>query len=47
VTPGVVRAFVDGLDQFAAPLAAVAGRMDGTDDVLRVIRHRLEKISPA
>ena len=47
VTPGVVRAFVDGLDRFAAPLAAVAGRMDGTDDVLRVIRHRLENPRPA
>jgi hypothetical protein len=29
------------LDGLAPALAAVRGRMDGTDDVLRVIEHRL------
>lgn len=36
-----VRGFLAGLDRFAGPLAAVAGRMDGTPDVLRVVEHRL------
>ena len=36
-----VRGFLAGLDRFAGPLAAVAGRMDGTSDVLRVVEHRL------
>lgn len=36
-----VRSFLAGLDRFAPALAAVRGRMDGTDDVLRVIEHRL------
>jgi uncharacterized protein (TIGR00661 family) len=36
-----VRAFVDGLDRFGPALARVAGRMDGTADVLSVIRRRL------
>lgn len=43
VTPNHVRTFVEGIGRFAAPLAAVAGRMDGTDDVLRVIDHRLQQ----
>lgn len=47
VTVDGVRSFVEGLERFAAPLAAVAGRMDGTADVLRVIRHRLEQPLPA
>jgi uncharacterized protein (TIGR00661 family) len=38
-----VRDFVDGLDRFASPLHATAGRMDGTPEVLRVIEHRLEQ----
>jgi len=46
-TPERIRAFVEGLAEFAAPLAAVCGRMDGTDDVLRVIRHRLAALHPA
>jgi hypothetical protein len=32
---------VDEASRFAPALAAVAGRMDGTPDVLRVITHRL------
>jgi uncharacterized protein (TIGR00661 family) len=36
-----VRSFVDEAGRYAPALAAVAGRMDGTPDVLRVIRHRL------
>ena len=36
-----VLSFLAGLDRFAPALAAVRGRMDGTDDVLRVIEHRL------
>jgi hypothetical protein len=47
VTPSHVRSFVEGLGRFVAPLAAVAGRMDGTADVLRVIRHRLDQPRPA
>ncbi|MEY3206403.1 MAG: hypothetical protein RLZZ21_2734 [Planctomycetota bacterium] len=42
VDRGRVREFVDGLGRFASALAAVAGRMDGTPDVLRVIERRLE-----
>jgi uncharacterized protein (TIGR00661 family) len=41
VTRGDVNEFIAGLDRLRPALAAVAGRMDGTDDVLRVIRHRL------
>ena len=41
VTRGDVSEFIAGLDRLRPALAAVAGRMDGTDDVLRVIRHRL------
>jgi uncharacterized protein (TIGR00661 family) len=36
-----VRSFVAGLEDHRSALAAVAGRMDGTDEVLRVIDHRL------
>lgn len=36
-----VQAFIRDLDRFAAPLAEVAGLMDGTPQVLRVIEHRL------
>lgn len=36
-----IRAFVAGLDRFRPALAGVVGRMDGTHDVLNVIRHRL------
>lgn len=42
VNRGDVAAFVADLDRLRPAVAAVAGRMDGTDDVLRVIRHRLE-----
>jgi len=41
VTGDHVRSFLAGLDRFAPALAAVRGRMDGTDEVLRVIEHRL------
>ncbi len=42
-----VRSFVDEAGRYAPALAAVAGRMDGTPDVLRVIEHRLSAgISP-
>jgi hypothetical protein len=41
VTPERVQAFLGRLDGLAPALAAVTGRMDGTDDVLRVIEHRL------
>ncbi len=41
-----VRTFMAGLDRFAPALAAVRGRMDGTDDVLRVIQHRLAQKRP-
>ncbi|MFM7207628.1 MAG: glycosyltransferase family protein [Planctomycetaceae bacterium] len=42
-----VREFLDGIERFAAPLAALRGRLDGTDDVLRVINRRLRGRSPA
>lgn len=42
-----VRGFLDGLDGFRPALDAVAGRLDGTEDVLRVIRHRLARATPA
>jgi hypothetical protein len=38
-----IKAFVAGLDRFRLALAAVVGRMDGTGDVLEVIRHRLSR----
>jgi hypothetical protein len=41
VTSARVRGFLDGLGAYAPALASVAGRMDGTPDVLRVIAHRL------
>jgi uncharacterized protein (TIGR00661 family) len=41
VTRERVRAFLDGLERFSPSLAGVAGRMDGTRDVVRVIEHRL------
>ena len=43
VTPERVRGFLERLDDLAPALAAVTGRMDGTDDVLRVIEHRLSQ----
>jgi uncharacterized protein (TIGR00661 family) len=43
VTPERVTTFLDRLDTFAPALAAVRGRMDGTDAVLEVISHRLEQ----
>jgi len=36
-----VRAFLGGLDLYRPALAALAGRMDGAGDVLRVIERRL------
>jgi uncharacterized protein (TIGR00661 family) len=36
-----VRTFLDGRGRFAPALAGLAGRMDGTPEVLRVIRRRL------
>lgn len=41
ITAGRVREFLAGLEQFAPALEGVRGRMDGTEEVLRVIRHRL------
>ena len=41
VTTAQVRGFIDRLDTFCPALAAVAGRLDGTDEVVRVIEHRL------
>jgi uncharacterized protein (TIGR00661 family) len=41
VTPERVRAFLERLPDFGPALAAIRGRMDGTDEVLRVIDHRL------
>jgi uncharacterized protein (TIGR00661 family) len=41
VTPGHVRGFLDDLDGYAPALAGMAGRMDGTPEVLRVIERRL------
>jgi hypothetical protein len=38
-----VRGFLGRLDELAPALAALTGRMDGTDDVLRVIEHRLSQ----
>jgi len=42
IGPGRIRDFLDGLDRYARPLADVAGKVDGTPDVLRVIERRLE-----
>jgi len=49
VDRGRVREFLAGLARFAPAIDAVAGRMDGTSDVLRVIQHRLEHaaVTPA
>ena len=48
VTPERVREFLARLDGFAPALAAVRGRMDGTEAVLEVIAHRLEqRLRPA
>jgi uncharacterized protein (TIGR00661 family) len=41
VTTAHVRSFIDRLDTFHPALETVAGRIDGTDDVVRVIEHRL------
>ncbi len=41
VDPGRVRAFLEGIPGYRPALAAVAGRLSGTDDVLRVLQHRL------
>jgi uncharacterized protein (TIGR00661 family) len=38
-----IRAFVAGRERFADGLAGVAGRMDGTPEVLRVIERRLRR----
>ena len=42
VTAAHVRGFLHGLDRFVPALAGVAGRLDGTADVLRVIGRRLD-----
>ena len=47
VTRDRVRSFVDEAGRFASALAALAGRMDGTPEVLRVISHRLGCAGPA
>ncbi|MDA1200944.1 MAG: glycosyltransferase [Planctomycetota bacterium] len=41
ISPQRVQAFLGRLESFHPALASVRGRMDGTDDVLRVIDHRL------
>jgi len=41
VTTGRVRGFLDRLGDFRPALDALAGRIDGTADVVRVIEHRL------
>jgi uncharacterized protein (TIGR00661 family) len=38
-----IRSFIAGLDRFRPALDAVAGRMDGTGDVLEVVRRRLSQ----
>jgi uncharacterized protein (TIGR00661 family) len=43
VTAERVQTFLERLDTLAPALAAVRGRMDGTDAVLEVIAHRLEQ----
>ena len=40
-TGGRLRSFVAEVDRYAPALAALAGTMDGTPDVIRVIEHRL------
>jgi uncharacterized protein (TIGR00661 family) len=42
-----IRGFLDGLASYAGPLAGVAGRMDGTPEVLGVIGRRLAATPPA
>ncbi|NDC53736.1 MAG: teichoic acid biosynthesis protein [Planctomycetia bacterium] len=42
VTPAHVRRFLERLDGFRPALDALAGRIDGTADVVRVIEHRLQ-----
>jgi len=44
VTPERVRGFLESRDRHHAALAALAGRMDGTADVLTVIEHRLDSM---
>jgi uncharacterized protein (TIGR00661 family) len=46
VAAGRVREFLDSLDLHRGPLAALAGRMDGTADVLEVIERRLQAARP-
>ena len=41
VTHDRVRKFLDGLERFSPALAGMAGQMDGTPAVVRVIEHRL------
>jgi len=41
VAPDLVRRFFDRLDDFRPALDALAGRIDGTDDVVQVIERRL------
>jgi uncharacterized protein (TIGR00661 family) len=43
VTAERVRGFLERFAGLSPALAAVTGRMDGTDDVLRVIEHRLSQ----
>ena len=42
-----IRGFLDSAGSYAQPLAGLAGRMDGTPDVLRVIARRLAGTSAA
>jgi len=47
VTPGRITEFVASHDRFRLSLAAVAGRMDGTGNVLALIHRRLQLASTA
>ncbi|MFM7243916.1 MAG: glycosyltransferase family protein [Planctomycetaceae bacterium] len=46
-TPVRVREFLDARDRHRGPLALLAGRLDGTGDVLDVIERRLGAVRPA
>ena len=46
-TPEILREFLGRLDGFRPALEGVAGRMDGTPDVVRVIERRLARQAEA
>jgi len=43
--PTGVRSFIAGLDRYRPALGKLAGRMDGAEDVLRVIGRRLRGVA--